>query len=145
MRANRSTAALLTVAGLVMLSAALMARAQSGPDAKVKAAGQAPPFKPVMNVHDMMEGQNKLFGEITDAITDKKFRDAAKAAWLLAEIANVNQYQHDEAAYRAFAKKMSEDCVTLARALKKQDEKASIEARRLVGQSCQSCHDQYKK
>jgi hypothetical protein len=142
MQSKQAVAGAIAMAAI--LSASLLAWAQAGPDKKTETP-PLPAFKPVLSVHDMMEGQNKLFGEITDGITDKKYRDAAKAAWLLAEIANVNQYQHDDDAYRTFAKKMSEDCVKLARALKKGDEKAAVEARRMVSQTCQACHDQFKK
>ncbi len=144
MKANFNASVAMVVAGTVIVSATLLARAQAAPDKSAETLAAAG-FKPVMNVHDMMEGQNKLFGEITDGITDKKFRDAAKAAWLLAEIANVNQYQQEDSQYRAFARKMSEDSITLARALKKGDEKAAVDARRLVSQTCQACHDQFKK
>src|SRR5262245_7268415 len=128
MHLKRTMAGLVALSAAIIFSASLLVHAQSGADSK-PLLPTATAFKPVMSVHDMMEGQNKLFGEITDGITDKKFRDAAKGAWLLAEIANVNQYQHDDEAYRNFARKMSADTVTLALALKKGDEKASVEAR----------------
>lgn len=141
---NRSyTKALaLSIAGIGLASIGLLAVAEPKDDAKQPVA---PAFKPVTSVHDMMEGQDKLFREIKDALLDKKWSDAAKSAWVLAEIGNVNQYQNDDPQYKTFAREMSDACVTLAQALKKRDEAASKDAVKAVGARCGACHDQFKK
>lgn len=102
-------------------------------------------FKPVLDVHQQMECQGGLYKSLKDGLLDKKWGPAADSAWLLAELGNINQYQHEDAEYQKFAKAMSDDCVTLAKALKKHDEAAAKDALKLVGQRCADCHDAYKK
>jgi hypothetical protein len=138
---RNSTKALLCLIGLsAILTVGLMA------DAEPKAEpAKRPEFKPVLDLHDQMECQGGLFKQIKENMLDKKWRPASEAAWLLAELGNVNQYQHEDAAYGKIAKAMSDECVTLAKALKKKDETAAKESLKLVGQHCGTCHDQYKK
>jgi hypothetical protein len=99
----------------------------------------------VQPLENMMEGQNKLFKEIKDALLDKSWDDASKLAWILAEIANVNQYQKDDPRYRQHAQRMSGQCVMLARALARKDEAAAKDLVSKVGATCGACHDQFKK
>ncbi|MBK8268917.1 MAG: cytochrome c [Planctomycetes bacterium] len=122
-----------------ILTIGLMANAEPKSDAK------RPDFKPVMDVHQQMECQGGLFKQVKEGLLDKKWRPAADAAWMLTELGNINQYQHEDAQYIKFAKAMSDDCATLAKALKKKDEAAAKEALKLVGQRCGDCHDQFKK
>lgn len=143
MRVSRSVGLLLLVGGVALTSATLVTAARAvEEDNKTKAAVQE--FKPVLAIHEMMEGQGKLFAEIREGILDKQWKEAARAAWLLAEIANVNRYQHDAADYKRHAKEMSGYCVELARLLKKEDEAGAKTAVRKVSQKCSACHEKYK-
>ncbi len=101
-------------------------------------------FVPVTDVHHMMEGQGKLWGEIKDGILDSNWKAAENSAWLLAEVANVNQYQHEAADYKAWAKQMSDQCVELAGTLKKKDAAKSRDLVSKIGNTCSECHNKYK-
>lgn len=125
--------------GIGILSAGLAVVAEPKPEDKPAA------FKPAMELEQLMECQNRLFKEVKDGLLDKKWKQASESAWVLAELANVNQYHNENSDYRGHAKKMMEECVTLAKALKKQDEAASKEAVKSVGNACGACHDQFKK
>lgn len=134
------------VLGLALVSVTLVARAQPAGDAPKQ--GEPVPsmaFKPVISVEVMMENQGRFFKEVKDGILDKSWKPAAKSAWLLAELGNVNQYQNDNPDYKKFAKSMSDESKKLAEALEKNDEAASKEALKAVGQTCSACHDQFKK
>ncbi len=144
MRMIRLVGCLFMVLGIASACAwwAGQARAEA-PSAQSKESSKAG-FKPVQSIHNMMEGQKKLRSEIQAGILDKKWRNASRAAWILAEIANVNQYQHSDAEYKGFAKKMSDQCVQLAKVLRKRDEKGARTQFKQLGQTCSSCHDKYK-
>lgn len=135
MTKNSKTA--LVIMG-IFSTVALVAWGQSPPAA-------APAFKPVQSLGMLMGGQDKLMGRIKDAILDKAWEDAESSAWLLAEIANVNQYQKDDPDYRALASRMSGECVELAKVLKKRDAKAAKDHVQLIGQTCKSCHEKFEK
>jgi len=93
---------------------------------------------------NMMEGQAKLWGEIKDGILDSNWKAAEKSAWLLAEVSNVNQYQHEAADYKGWAKQMSDQCVELAGVLKKKDAAKSRDLVSKIGNTCSECHNKYK-
>lgn len=103
------------------------------------------PFKPVQDVERVMESQDELFKEIKDAILEKEWRDGESAAWMLAEMANVNQYHSKEAKYQELAGKMVGQCVDLAKTLRKRKGDEAKEQVTQLSQTCKSCHDQYKK
>ena len=103
------------------------------------------PFKPMMNVEQLMEGQEQLFKSIKDGIADKSWDESKNAAWMLAELANTNQYHHKDVKYRELAQKMADDTVELAKLLGKHKADESKAQFTKVSQSCKSCHDAYKK
>ena len=133
---------LCLVVGLVFAVSGLVAVAQPKQTAKKKTSKTA--FRPVQSIHDMMEGQRKLWIEIKEGIVDKQWNEAGKSAWILAEVANVNQYQHKSPEYKDLARKMSADCVKLAKLLKKKDESGAKKMVKKVGETCSACHDQFK-
>lgn len=113
--------------------------------AEPKSGGAHKAFKPAQPLEAMMEGQAFLYKGIKDAMLDKNWKDAAKSAWILAEVANANQYQNDDGKYQGFASQMSHQCVELAKALKKKDEAAAKDLVSKVGATCGACHDAFKK
>ncbi len=140
---NSRARALLIVVGVTGLAAGLIVSAQAQPQG---AAVEAPPaFKPAQPLEQMMEGQNKLFKEIRAGILDKTWKESSLSAWILAEMANANQYQNDNPDYRRMAAKMSEQCVELAKLLKNKDEQGAMSQVSAIGQTCQACHDKFKK
>lgn len=144
MQSIRSIAAFVVFLGV--LSALVLALGDTRPlKAQTSQAKPAAAFKPVQSIQDMMAGQGKLFTEIREGILDKQWKEAGKAAWILAEIGNVNQYQNDKPDYKGFAKQMSLRCAELAGALQREDEQAARRIVRQVGQACSTCHDKYKE
>lgn len=131
----------MTVSGsfAVVLGVSLWASAEP------KSSGSAKAFKPVMNTEHLMHGQKKLMDDIKSAIGEKDWKAGQTAAWVLAELANVNHYQKDDAAYRGFADKMSKQCVDLAAMLSTKDEKGAKDAVNAIGKTCGACHDQFEK
>ncbi len=138
--------ALVSVSILIALATATaLLRAEGDPAPQGGAESPAPAFTPVQSVHDMMEGQKKLYEEIKDGVLDKQWEDAARSAWILAEIANVNQYQNAAGEYKGLARQMSEDCAKLAQALKKREADAAKQLVQQVGQTCSACHNKFRK
>jgi len=105
----------------------------------------AKPFRPVQPLKMLMQGQNTLHDEIKTAIADKNFKDGERLSWVLAEIANVNQYQRENPAYQTLADQMSHQCVEMAQSLHNKDEKGAKEHFAEVGKTCGACHDQFAK
>jgi len=135
---------ILGLVGLTVLATELIAGDEPPKTPPIPKPAPAGKFMPVTSVHHMMEGQGKLFGEVKEGILDSNWKAAEKSAWLLAEVANVNQYQHDAADYKAWAKKMSKQCVELAGALKKKDAAKSRDMVSKIGNTCSECHNKYK-
>ncbi len=113
--------------------------------AQPKNTQAAKPYKPVQPIEHMMEGQKKLFGDIKLALHEKDWDEASTSAWILAEIANSNHYQRDDANYQKFADQLSSQCVELAGLAEKREEAAARERVNTIGQTCNACHDQYQK
>jgi cytochrome c556 len=128
---------------IVVLPAAaaltLIARADPPP-----ASTSPKSFKPVQSVEHLMEGQDKLYEEIKEGIIDKTWKPAQTSAWLLAELANVNQFQSNESKYQELAVRMSNECVELAAFLRKRDESAAKSQITRISQTCKACHDAYQ-
>ncbi len=102
-------------------------------------------FKPAQELEQMMEGQKHLFGGIKAGILDEAWDDAVIKAWILAEMANANQFQNSHADYKKLASQMSEQCIDLAKTLKKHDAKESMAKFSAIGKTCGACHDQFGK
>jgi hypothetical protein len=130
---------------VVLTTAGLMAFAQSTTSDKGSKIKSFKPFKPIEPLPEMMAGQRKLYTEIKDGILDKTWEEAATSAWILAEIANANQYQRNDQDYRKFAGRLSKEAVTLAKQLKKPDERGAKETVARIGRTCKACHEQFKK
>ena len=144
MRKVRFAVCLLLVSIVAYASAGLPAGAQPKPTVEKKKT-LIPPFEPVQPIHDMMEGQKKLYTEIKEGILDEQWDEAVKSAWILAEIANVNRYQHKSSEYKGLAKRMSKQCADLAKLLKKHDASSARQALGKVGQTCGACHDKFRE
>jgi len=115
------------------------------PKAPAPALPPAKAFKPVQDVERVMESQDAMVREVKDAIVDKEWESGETAAWILAELANVNHYHHNDPKYKELADKMSTQCVDLAKLLKKRkgdEAKAQMTA---LNQTCTACHDQFAK
>lgn len=132
---------LTSLAMAAVLGVAWMASAQQ----KTPAKPDLQRFKPVLPLDALMNGQKKLFTDAQDAMLDKAWDEAETAAWLLAEIANVNRYQKDDPEYGKLAKRVSTEAVALAKRFKKQEAQAAKDSLTRISRTCQACHDKFAK
>ncbi|MCB9853454.1 MAG: cytochrome c [Phycisphaerales bacterium] len=110
-----------------------------------KPTPKAEAFKPVLTVEQTMEGQGSLIKRIKGGILDEEWDDASKAALVLAELSNTNQYHNDAKDYKDWAKALSKDSLELAKALHKRDGEDAKRLMQKAAQNCKSCHEVYKK
>ncbi len=110
-----------------------------------QSAGLPVPFKPVLEVEQLMEDQEIAFKGLKTAIIDSKWQDARKYSWLLAELANVNQQHARDAKYSELAGEMVSKSMELAGTLKNKDAKAASAGLTAINQVCSSCHKAYRK
>jgi len=146
MTSFRTGLALTTLLVAVLGASALLSA--EDPPAAVSGKDQTTqekPFKPVMNLEQLMEGQGQLFKAIKDGLADQEWDETKHDAWMLAELANTNQYHRKEAKYRELAQKMSDQTVELAKLLGKRKADEAKAQMSQIGQTCKSCHEAYKK
>lgn len=109
-------------------------------------AGSVPvPFKPVLEVEQLMEDQEIAFKGLKTAIVDSKWNDARKYSWLLAELANVNRQHAKDAKYSDLAGEMVDKSMELANTMKSKDAKKASAELGALNQVCSSCHKAYRK
>lgn len=114
-------------------------------------------YKPVTPVNFLMEAQQEHWNQVVDRIRSRKGEpDAAEAkvkedfkimerhAYVLGELANVNQFHSEKEDYRAWAVEMRDLCVALARAAREQDLRKADELGRRIHSTCNACHAKYE-
>lgn len=127
--------------GLVCAGGVTSLCAMGGP----QTAGVPVPFKPVLEVEQLMEDQEIAFKGLKTAIIDSKWNDARKYSWLLAELANVNRQHAQDAKYSEFAGEMIDKSMDLAKKMKSKDAKAASAGLAALNQVCSACHKAYRK
>ena len=137
----RRRAGLVVVGGILCAGAATSLYALGGS----QPAGLPVPFKPVLEVEQLMEDQEIAFKGLKTAILDSKWNDARKYSWLLAELANVNRQHAQEAKYSEFAGEMVSKSMELAGTLKSKDPKSASAGLAAINQVCSSCHKAFRK
>ena len=105
----------------------------------------AVPFKPVLEVEQLMEDQELTLKGLKTAVIDNKWPDAKKYAWLLAELANVNRQHAPDAKYAEYAGEMVTKSMELAGKMKDKDAKAAAAGLADLAQVCSACHKAYRK
>jgi len=134
------------VAIFVLLARAVKVEAQGAP----AQTGAPAAFKPVSEIHHLMEGQELHFNALGELMKDTSARGRigriAMHADVLAELANVNTHNRDKSDYRAWAGQVRD----LARQIVAEaGKKASADDAVLKGlmvkinDTCKSCHDAY--
>ena len=107
-------------------------------------------FKPVASVHVLMHGKGLYFKQIRTGLkepTGKKRNESLyEAGEMLAELANVNQFNSAKDDYRAWAKQLSTVAMEFASEAKKSDaDDAKLNALvQKMGGACGACHDAYQ-
>lgn len=127
-------------------------------DEKQQAADKKACFEPVAPVHDLMEAQGYHFKEITGKIRSRKsdpeikdekqakedFKLMGRHAYILAELANVNQYNKDKEDYGKWAREVRDMCVELAKVAKEENVEKADKLGRAIHAKCGECHDKYE-
>ena len=113
---------------------------------KVRAA-----FKPVASVHALMEGQGNAFNALSLLLKDpeapQRLPRLRSSAELLAELANVNTFNSDEADYVRFAEELRGTAMELSKEAAKAAKADDTKMRGLYDKlkiTCTNCHDQYQ-
>lgn len=107
-------------------------------------------FKPVASVEALMHGQGMYFKRIKKGLkepTGKKRNETLREAGeVLAEFANVNQFNSTKDDYRAWAKQLSTTALEFASEAKKSDaDDTKLNAiLKKMGAVCGACHDVYQ-
>ena len=108
-------------------------------------------FRPVASVHTLMEGQGVFFKKIGDALQDpqaaKRTKEIAFGAELLAELANVNTHNKDQADYVQWAGQLRDTAMELAGEAKKKgdaDEDTMNSLFSRLAATCKACHEKYQ-
>lgn len=136
----------LAIVSVVALGSRLVAGPENDKPKKEEVAKPAKRiFKPVLTVEETMEGQANLMKSIKSGILDGAWDEASIRATVLAELSNTNQLHNDAKDYKTWARGLSKDCLELARALKKRDEKESKALIMRANEKCSACHEVYKK
>lgn len=112
--------------------------------------GGAPsaPYKPVADVHGLMEVQQDIFNAVKKALGDAKedtLKQAEKDASLLAELSNVNRHQKpDKADYVKWATDARDQALQVAKAAAAKDVDGAKTSLRTLLTTCNACHDKYQ-
>ena len=107
-------------------------------------------FKPVASVHVLMHGKGLYFKQIRTGLKEaagkKRNESLHEAGEMLAELANVNQFNSAKDDYRAWAKQLSTVAMEFATEAKKSDaDDAKLNALvKKMGGACGACHDAYQ-
>lgn len=124
---------------------ALVSRADSA-----QASGKKP-FQPAISVHHLMEGQELVFDQINNAIkkTDmpRRTHTIEALASILAELANVNTQNSDQADYQGWAAELRGHAMTLAEEADKKknaDNNRMLQIYKNMRRSCIACHNVYQ-
>lgn len=129
----------VAVFGLLLALRPLVGSAQDSPDKAV-----VPQFKPAAPRASLMDWHSRAFDELNAGIAKKDVK-CAEAAWLLAELANVNQFHTEKDDYRKWADDLRDGAVEIANTIRKKHDFArakTLSAK--LKDTCKRCHDAYK-
>ena len=155
---RRTLLSVTLVGGCVWCLAAVQQVHSEEKAAQPRPAGKPGTFKPVAPVHDLMEAQEQHFKEIVNRIRARKadsekpnakkakddFKRIGQHAYVVAELANVNQYNEKEADYKKWASEVRDLCIQVALAAKAKDVAKADGLVRKIHDKCDQCHDKYE-
>ena len=149
MSRNRFIVCSLAVLGaLVMALVGLPGRNHS--DLNLPAVyGETPCYKPVVPMDDLMDAVDDNFEEISDQLKAKKYSKAMKAAYYVAEYANVLQFHTSEEVkgaanlkkWKDISVAIRDDMQKVALTIKKKDATGAKKLLDKVEAACEACHD----
>ena len=113
------------------------------------AYGVAPCYTPVVPMDDLMDAVDDNFEEISDQLKAKKYSKAMKAAYYVAEYANVLQFHTSEEVkgaanlkkWKDISVAIRDDMQKVALTIKKKDVAGAKKLLDKVEAACEACHD----
>lgn len=113
------------------------------------AYGVAPCYTPVVPMDDLMDAVDDNFEEISDQLKAKKYSKAMKAAYYVAEYANVLQFHTSEEVkgaanlkkWKDISVAIRDDMQKVALTIKKKDATGAKKLLDKVEAACEACHD----
>jgi hypothetical protein len=123
----------------------VVANSQEKP--KVDSSG----FKPVASVHGIMNGQMVVFNEMMNTVRNAKAKERAERmeglAEALAELANVNQYNSDQADFQKWARELRDQSLQVAQEARNETINDEIvkQLAETIKSTCAACHDKYQQ
>ncbi len=103
-----------------------------------------PSFKPAAPREALMEWHQAAVKALRDAASKSDRKTGRANAWLLAELANVNQQHSDDARYREFATALRNRATEAAELFEKKDFEAAGKVVEAIPGDCKACHDVFK-
>lgn len=111
--------------------------------------GDAPCYTPVVPMDDLMDAVDDNFEEISDQLKAKKYSKAMKAAYYVAEFANVLQFHSSEEVkgaanmkkWKVIAVAIRDEMQKVALTIKKKDVAGAKKLLSAVEKTCETCHD----
>ncbi|MBL8878606.1 MAG: cytochrome c [Phycisphaerales bacterium] len=101
-------------------------------------------FKPTTPRTSLMHWHDRAFDELLEGIS-RKDGESAEAAWLLAELANVNSFHSEKPNYRNWADQLRDGAIEIADTIrKKRDFDRAKALCNKLKDTCKRCHDAYK-
>ena len=113
------------------------------------AYGVAPCYTPVVPMDDLMDAVDDNFEEISDQLKAKKYSKAMKAAYYVAEYANVLQFHTSEEVkgaanlkkWKDISVAIRDDIQKFALTIKKKDATGAKKLLDKAEAACEACHD----
>jgi len=109
--------------------------------------GEAPTFRPIAKVEDLMHLNKKTNRSLRERLgKTPNWESAGRKARLLAEIANVLQYHKspDETDWWTASGMFRDGALKIAAAVDKKDLAAARSAMKAMSVSCKKCHKKYR-
>lgn len=142
----RRMALTVCLVGSCVWCLALVTRADSS-----QPASEGNDFKPVAEVDALMFGQvtffKKIRQELEKPLTKGTAHEIEEAAQVLAELANVNQFNNSKSDYKNWATQLRDTAMELAEEAEKKDAADTGRMQKLYSRmkaTCGECHDVYQ-
>lgn len=138
--------ALLITPVVLLIALAVGAAQEAGSDGGPKpGASGGDALKPLAPHKVLMYWHDQTLSQLNLALSKKDEEKVERNAWLLAELAAINQRHRDDARFREFAAKVRENAVSLAEAAKAKDFERGKGLAKTIRDTCDACHEVYEE
>jgi|GEM_PF-3635898 len=113
-------------------------------DPRERAEDGATLDKPIAPQATVMYWHDRAFGQMNLGLARKDQKKAARNAWLLAELANINSRHNDSPRFKAFAAQLRKHAVEVANAVEQENVAMARASSKKISQTCKACHHQFR-